>query len=981
MVLLKWFFRLDATLNYSYSFVINEQMKLIGEEVYMSLRKQISSIILSAVLVFSFMPFTAFAGDEPASADDTAVNEQVKDITEQVQEITAEDETKVEQNDATQEEQENPDIESLKDEPADTSLVEEKVDNLQPKESEPEEVAESNEESTEPIVEKKTLNAVNDSAADLIEIRTAAELNNVRKNLSGNYILMADIDLSSATKSGGEYYNSGKGWTPIGSSFTGTFDGNGYSIIGLNISGVTSITNTGLFSTNKGTIKNLILKDGTNSANSSYAGGIASVNQGTIENCINYNTIYTAGPSAMYSAGIAASNSGTITKCENHGNITNMAIKTNSSGGYVANAGGLAGKNTGSISDCLNTADISATTQSNRCNAGGICADSSGSNSDVSLCDNQGFVFSYTSNNASTASAGGIIGQLDDTNVTGCSNSGSISSSSDNGKSNAGGIADSLGNATIDSSYNTGTVVSSSESTVFNANAGGIVAQCTSETGSLIINCANGGFITSSGISDVMTGGIVGAQSGVVESCFNVGTVAGDSDNSSAAYMTYSGGITGELKAGRISKCFNRGTASSIGSSDRYALTGGICGYNNSKITECYNEGTITAVSFIGGITAYNNDTISDCYHAGTLSFTKDTLFNGGIAAINGEGASISNVYSVGTCKGDSNYGGTLIGNDLGSTSKTLNACDMCMFYTVASGDRIGNEFLFPEMEVKANYPDFDFSGTWKMGSGDYKLPILANCAESDSQNSIQIPLANVYMELAPTSTYVYNGSEVAPLVYAAGLRVRENFNISGKGKNAGTYKVKVTSIAPFTGTVNLTFKISPKKLSPKVKLSKKSFVYNGKVQKPTVALTGTSNFKLTTKDYTTTISGSKKAVGTYKVTVKLKGNFSGSATASYTIVPKGTAIKKLKAAKKGFTATWSKQATQTTGYQVQYSLKKNFSGAKTVTIKKNNTVKTTVKKLKGKKTYYVRIRTYKRTGGKNYYSAWSKAKTIKTKK
>ncbi|MCI8489304.1 MAG: hypothetical protein HFJ04_03470 [Lachnospiraceae bacterium] len=65
-------------------------------------------------------------------------------------------------------------------------------------------------------------------------------------------------------------------------------------------------------------------------------------------------------------------------------------------------------------------------------------------------------------------------------------------------------------------------------------------------------------------------------------------------------------------------------------------------------------------------------------------------------------------------------------------------------------------------------------------------------------------------------------------------------------------------------------------------------------------------------------------------------------------------------------------------GYQIQYGLKKNFKGAKSIT-KKNNTV--TIKKLKIKKTYYVRVRVYKKIAGKTYYGKWSSRKTIKIKK
>ena len=48
--------------------------------------------------------------------------------------------------------------------------------------------------------------------------------------------------------------------------------------------------------------------------------------------------------------------------------------------------------------------------------------------------------------------------------------------------------------------------------------------------------------------------------------------------------------------------------------------------------------------------------------------------------------------------------------------------------------------------------------------------------------------------------------------------------------------------------------------------------------------------------------------------------------------------MSKVKASKKGFKVTWKKQATQTTGYQVQYSTSSKFKSAKTVTISKNKT-------------------------------------------
>jgi hypothetical protein len=106
------------------------------------------------------------------------------------------------------------------------------------------------------------------------------------------------------------------------------------------------------------------------------------------------------------------------------------------------------------------------------------------------------------------------------------------------------------------------------------------------------------------------------------------------------------------------------------------------------------------------------------------------------------------------------------------------------------------------------------------------------------------------------------------------------------------------------------------------------------------------------------------------------------SATTAPKIVakPKSASIKKVKAAKKAVSVQW-KKVGGVKGYQVQVATDKKFKkNKKTVTVKKQKTTKTTVKKLKAKKKYYVRVRTYKTVNGKKVYSAWSKVKSVKIK-
>jgi len=126
------------------------------------------------------------------------------------------------------------------------------------------------------------------------------------------------------------------------------------------------------------------------------------------------------------------------------------------------------------------------------------------------------------------------------------------------------------------------------------------------------------------------------------------------------------------------------------------------------------------------------------------------------------------------------------------------------------------------------------------------------------------------------------------------------------------------------------------------------------------------------------------KSVGTYSKTVKLTGDYTGSAKVSYKINPAGKSVSKLTAGKNTFTVKWSKASSknrkQMTGYQIKYSTSSKMSNDKTVTVKSTTATAKTIKKLKAKKTYYVQIRTYKIVKGVKHYSGWSKAKKVRTK-
>ena len=130
--------------------------------------------------------------------------------------------------------------------------------------------------------------------------------------------------------------------------------------------------------------------------------------------------------------------------------------------------------------------------------------------------------------------------------------------------------------------------------------------------------------------------------------------------------------------------------------------------------------------------------------------------------------------------------------------------------------------------------------------------------------------------------------------------------------------------------------------------------------------------------DYDLAWSGLGK-VGTASVTITGKGAYSGNITKTFRILPKGTKITSLKKGRKQAAVKWKKQTKQTDGYEIQYSTKKDFSkSVKTKRISGRKKTSAVIKKLKAKKTYYVRIRTWKKVNGERYYSLWSSAKKVK---
>lgn len=202
----------------------------------------------------------------------------------------------------------------------------------------------------------------------------------------------------------------------------------------------------------------------------------------------------------------------------------------------------------------------------------------------------------------------------------------------------------------------------------------------------------------------------------------------------------------------------------------------------------------------------------------------------------------------------------------------------------------------------------------------------------------------------------------------AAGKRIQYT------GKAVGTpagYNISVSTDT--NGNIKLisNFTTYTKKL--RLKLSKTSYIYNGKNAKPKVTVYN-GRKKVSSKYYKVTYKNNKK-VGYATVIVKGKGKFAKYAgKAAFTIKLKTLKKPSVKKGAKGTLNVSWKRDGQATKYVVQYSQSKKFKGksTKTVTITNNKIGKTVLKGLTGKKNYYVRVRSCKAVNGRKIWSSWS---------
>lgn len=240
----------------------------------------------------------------------------------------------------------------------------------------------------------------------------------------------------------------------------------------------------------------------------------------------------------------------------------------------------------------------------------------------------------------------------------------------------------------------------------------------------------------------------------------------------------------------------------------------------------------------------------------------------------------------------------------------------------------------------------------------------------------------DVQVKFAP-QTYSGSPCRPDPEIYVSGRKLvrRKDYSITfSDNVNAGTAKAVIKGIGIYEGKITRQFQIKPRSVTDAAISGIVKKVCNEKAQSQSVnvQLDG-KTLKLNT-DYELAYKNNVNT-GRATIAIKGKGNYTGAAVRYFAIVPKPSWIASLSSPKtKQIKMTWGKRP-QISGYQIEISTKKDFKKPKmqkTVWDPAKLTMTVPVQKAKTK--YYVRIRSFKKTSYKTYFSDWSAIKTVTTK-
>lgn len=465
------------------------------------------------------------------------------------------------------------------------------------------------------------------NAEELNSLQRVAENLKDRNALSYNFVLKNDIDASGLVDAAGKStYNTIGGGT---TAFTGTFDGDGHTIVGLQAKGgifgqlgsgavvkninIASSVFTGnnigdsvgavAAENNGGSISGISGYGNTIKGSGGYIGGLVGKNYGGISNSNDQSTVIAgAGTVAGGIAGVNGTNAGkggTIDNVQSNSAVTTGVLAKDQ---YASNLGGIVGKNE-MLLNKYNINNVSAHgvtgKTGNTKTSGGIVGTNEGR---ISNAYNESIIHG-------SENIGGVAGK----NVTQALNSklaelndvaNAVEIIGDVGSQNVGGLVGKQNHATINQGRNTGAITGFT-------NVGGMVGYNTAN--SYLNNLENSPQATITGITNV--GGIAGVNEGLISADDQLNLV-----NSGEIYGWENvGGIAGK-NSGMIENVNNNIHLNVIDEATRDALKGsteiaanaqffgGVAGENVGIITSATNRARVDAAqaSYVGGIVGRN---------------------------------------------------------------------------------------------------------------------------------------------------------------------------------------------------------------------------------------------------------------------------------------------------------------------------------------------------------------------------------------
>lgn len=757
-------------------------------------------------------------------------------------------------------------------------------------------------------------------------IYNIADLDGIRNNTSGNYILMKDIDMTEDTKKGGDWDN-GMGWTPI-EEFSGVLDGNGYQIIGMNIY------------TTRGT-------------SNEYIGLIGKLEGGVIENVALKNiTIDVVGKNIKKAGSIAGySMNGTIKNCYSSGAINAGGEKGDSPLGVGAMVGIT---REGSIKDCFSMVDISAGKTDRWVGATGITT------RDGSIYDYNGLSI------ANCYSRGTITGTntayaISNNNMKNCFYlKGSVEQYAD--VTDANPLTDTqmkyaqvFTNFDFENTWEIDSysnypypqlrsnpyirvtklqLISMPSKTVYqqgeSLNLGGSVVRITYDDGNVV----------DAVISEDMLGSYDMNKIGIQSITVTKGGKSVDFD------IEVKGIMPSSITLNQPDIDLYKGKT--------YQLVGNILPQNASDKTIIWssNNSSVATVNSTGLVTAKN---------AGTATITAKTI--NGLQAKCKVNVMVPAVQiyldkeQIELTKGESEQVNVTL-SPLNSTDKVSCTSDNSAVAKVIDGTVIG--IGAGKTTIRA-----------KTESG-----LSRNCSVTVKQDINEFTVSGIV-----DKTYTGGKIEQNIKVYSGNQTLRAGTDYSIAYRNnivVGIAEVQIIGKGYYIGSQNFTFNINKKDISKVTAyVGTSSFKYDGSAKKLQIILAeGRKNLQQG-RDYNCSYKANI-APGTGSVVITGKGNYTGSRQLRFTITMPKSNISKLTALSKRKVQITYGRIKGAANYQIQYSMKKNFAGAKT-----KNTKATALKVsgLKVNKKYYFRVRVSAKINGKTYYSGWSNVKSVKVKK